>query len=237
MKRNNVMGSIVGMLAIAMLVGVTGARAQLFLEVGDHSLLPNTANQTISLYLQNPTDSPIAISGLDISIQVADSGPASEGGEGYIDGPNITGLDIITGTLFGAVANTGNNVWLSDTDPENVPIPPQFAFGNTAAAASPYYFSFQPTTIENPPVLLAIVTIDTTGFTSSASWDLYLKDPSPANGWTTYITGAAQTDLVLMNIVDGTIAVPEPQAGLVLASLLLLGRIGWLRFGTQKAGK
>jgi len=40
-----------------------------------------------------------------------------------------------------------------------------------------------------------------------------------------------------MNIVDGTIAVPEPQAGLVLASLLLLGRIGWLRFGTQKAGK
>ena len=125
--------------------------------VGTHTLLPNQPNQVIEIRVTggDPVD------GLNFYVQVADGGPELvalgllPAGQG-IDGPAITGADLISGTIF-AANNDGQQV-----PPGNQPQVAGFLIttdvGTVAADG-----------------LLARLTLDTTGFTSG-SWPLMLAD-------------------------------------------------------------
>lgn len=65
--------------------------------VGHHELLPNTANQTIEISVSGGD----AVQGLGLYVQVGDGGPDLTGSD---EGPNITEIDALTGTIF-----DGNN--------------------------------------------------------------------------------------------------------------------------------
>lgn len=155
------------------------------IAVGSHVLLPNTAGQVIQIYVIGE----VAVQGLNFNIQVADGGPEAAAWGGSIDGPEIQGLDIITGTIF-ASSNTGGG---DDSD------------GAYPADSIPQW-EFRDTTTNSGTVvangLLATVTIDTTGFTSG-SWSLVIGET--VNGPTDFAGLAAV-------ITDGTITLRNPNA-------------------------
>src|SRR5262245_47437704 len=81
--------------------------AQIAVQVGDHNLLPNLPGQTIQIFVTGGG----AIAGVSLNVQVADGYPDVPGSA--TDGPDITGIDLVTGTIF-AANNTGA------TDPGSV---------------------------------------------------------------------------------------------------------------------
>lgn len=191
-----------------------------FVQVGSHALLPNTADQWITLTVRNDSASAVAVSGLNFNFQVADSGPGSEGGFGTIDGPNITGVDLVTGTLFGS-----NNT------------------GTTAAEGNPPQAGLWTVTTQTGTVSLGAgqtatlgrVQLSTVGFTAAASWTLSLRagPPGGLQDATAFLqpgTGGEVTSLEVQ-FTEGLVVVPEPWA-MSLASALGLG--GWL--AGRKAG-
>lgn len=185
--------------------------AAIMVTVGDHFLQPNMAGQAITLDVVNTGSSAVTISGLNLIVQVADSGPGSVGGLGTTLGPWITGVDIITGTIFSA-NNDGNNVALYP-DP---------------SASKQFVIDYTKTTggsTLNLPVgssRLATVTFDTTGFSSSGSkWDLWLG--TTINGPdSTYYTDATFVDPIPMTIIEpGSLTlVPEPASMALVGGLL-----------------
>ncbi|MCY2991905.1 MAG: M28 family peptidase, partial [Planctomycetota bacterium] len=75
------------------------------IDIGEHVLLPNLAQQTISV----STTSDVAVQGVVLNVQVADGFPAAA--DSTVDGPKITAVDIVgAGTVFGSVPNTSPNV-------------------------------------------------------------------------------------------------------------------------------
>jgi len=81
--------------------------------VGDHVLLPDMEDQQIQIFV-TPDDpiTPEFVQGLNFNIQVADGGPEVGG---VVDGPVISDVDIITGTIFEA-----NNLGQVDPEPSGV---------------------------------------------------------------------------------------------------------------------
>lgn len=158
------------------------------LTVGDVELIENRSNQVIEFFVTGTGET---APGLNFNIQVGDGGTA---GGGSIVGPAITGLDIISGTIF-----DGNNTGQAGLGAGTVP---QVAGATTTTNSG---------TVE-PDGLLATVTFDTTGFgLGTGPFDLLLSDT--LNGMTEF--PFASDDLV---VTDGRILivpVPEP-AGLIL---------------------
>ncbi len=187
--------------------------AAIMVTVGDHFLQPNMAGQSITLDVVNTGSSAVTVSGLNLVVQVANAGL----------GPWITGVDIITGTIFSA-NNTGNNVVLYP-DPNATK---QFVLDSTATTGS---------TTLNLPVgssRLATVTFDTTGFSSSGStWELWLGNT--INGLdSTYYTDATFVGQIIPSFTEpGSLTlVPEP-ASMALVGGLLCAFGCWFRRNKQ----
>ena len=183
---------------------VNWSRGQLSITVGNYDLLPNTSGQQIELFVQNLGNAAVNVAGLSLNVQVADSGPAP--GLGSIPGPHITSVDIVTGTVF----QLSNN----DSGQENAGSSPQFANWTTTTSSGTVSLGAGTTTE------LALVTLDTTGFSNPASWHFYLG--STINGPTKYFNATAGD--ILPSIFDGFISVPEPNAAVIVCGLLL----GWV---------
>jgi hypothetical protein len=167
----------------------SSANSALIIDVGGHELLPDTPNQTVQVFVSGGD----AVQGLNFYAQVADGGPAAGG---TITGPSITAVNILSGTIF-ASNNAGQD------DPGSLP---QLAARTTTTASGTVSASG----------LLATLTFDTTGFTTTQSWALSLGDT---------LNGPTDFAGVPITITDGSISViPEPESvailGLVMSALL-----------------
>lgn len=185
--------------------GLAASHAQLFIEVGLHPLQPDQSGQIVDLFVENRGTEDIQVTGLTFNAQVADSGPISEGGSGVIDGPNITAVDIVSGTVFDA-NNLGQlnlvtvpQSWSSSVMTQN---------GTTTALAA------------GTTTRLARLTLTTETFSTPQTWDLK-------------VFGTAYLDEnsvpILPTVTEGAVSVvPEPVhstiAALALIGLVLLRR-------------
>jgi hypothetical protein len=159
------------------------------INVGTHELQPGTPNQTVPIYVSGGD----AVEGLNLYVGVGDGGALLGGTDG--SAPAITGLDIVTGTIFGA-NNTGQQ-----TPNQTV----QFWSASTTTNSGSVSASG----------LLATIIVDTTGFTAGNSYDLMLASYPAA-------TGVPDSDFggVPGTFINGTLTiVPEPGALGLLAAL------------------
>lgn len=187
-------------------------------DLGEIPLLPNQADQWVTLSVRNVTAAPVQVSGMNFFLQVADTGPASERGRGLVDGPNIQSVDLSVGTLF-AGNNTGT---AGDVD-----------FATRSAQAGGWYVTTTVgTTVTIPAgasVPMARVNFDTRGFsTPGAQFPLSLTFQYPGDAaFSTELLqesgGQVITDTV--GSLNGTllIAVPEARGMAIAAGLGLLG--------------
>jgi hypothetical protein len=183
--------------AVALLsCGAVSVQSQTFqIIVGSPTIVANSPTASWTFTIAGGVSS--SVSGLNFNIQV---------GDGTV-GPPVTGIDLITGTPFAALASTQQ---------PNGPQPPNqhAAFWNVTTPGSP------PATISvSPGKWVGTVTFNTTGFTSG-SWPLHLD--ATANGPTTYLD--SNGDPISTLITDGTLTiVPEPSAYAALAGVACLG--------------
>jgi hypothetical protein len=200
--------------ALAFFGAVVSIQSQsLFIDVGAHQVQPSLAGQSFTLNVENRTGSDVVVGGLDFKIQVGDGGPEAPGGG--TDGPEIMGIDIITGTVFDGVS--------SQIDPGSIP---QFANRTTTVPSSPGPGTVTLAAHSTTPV--ATVFINTAGFSSPQTWDLNIFstiDTLP----TRYLT--AQGATITIGGTDGSISVlvPEPSTYSVLAGFACLGWAAWSR--------
>lgn len=96
---------------IAVLGCACAVDAALVIDVGEHDLLPNTPGQAVFIFVRGGDP----VQGVNLNAQVEDGGTELAAFGGSIDGPAISNVDIITGTIF-----AGNN---------NGPVNPELAFG------------------------------------------------------------------------------------------------------------
>lgn len=169
------------LLLTAVTIGVSPqAQAQLVLSFGNLNVAPNTAGQTIEVFVTggSPVDA------IDLNILIGDGGAIAGGTNPNFD--LIQSVDIITGTIF-----DGNH-----TGPSGAKLAQDgFAFDSTTTATG--------TVAANG--LIATLTVDTTGinsgsFTISTDSGIGIQGPTTfagANG----IVAATQASGVI-NIVD-----------------------------------
>ena len=183
---------------IAVCLGIVGiAHGELSIVVGDHNLLPNKSGQTIEIYVTGGSQ----VENVDVYAQIGDGGPL---GGGSIPGPEFTRLDLFDGTSSPFIFNGRNTGRASGTT--NGVIVPQIAHEGTTIPVSTGSFG--------AGGLLAVFTIDTTGY-DSRTWDLRLTGGNA--GDTAFGYGG---NVVPMTVTNGTITViPEPAS----LSILLMG--------------
>ena len=152
MKRLTCMSAVLALSALS----AASVSAEPIIVVGDHSLLPNTPGQKISISISGDNN----ITGINFYAQVGDGGPelADYSLPPGIDGPAITGVDLDPpGGIFDGKG--------TQTD---LPGIPQVAIST---------FDVTTGTVLGDG-LLAELTLDTTGFTSG-TWDLLLANVLP----------------------------------------------------------
>jgi hypothetical protein len=182
-------------------------RAAIFIDLPEITLLPNTAGQSLDVYVQN-SGAPVQVTGIGLNIQVADGGPAAGG---RISGPSIASVDIFTDTVF-----ESNNNGLSGTGSI---VPQVYERGTLTLSGT--------VSLPNGLSKIATVTLDTTAF-SSGTFALTLDT---LNGPTKYTT--SDNDL-FPTLIDGSVtvtgaAVPDDLPGVwvfatVVTLLVLAGR-------------
>jgi hypothetical protein len=140
------------------------AQATPVVVVGNHTLLPNTAGQTIQINVTGGDP----VSALIANFQIGDGGPPNGG---TTVGPAITSVDLTTGTIF-ANSNAGTVV---------------------AEGVSPLLWAGEVVTLDEdgkrtvPAAgLLATVTLDTTGI-FSGQFPFAMHNTTPLNGDTGFI--------------------------------------------------
>lgn len=135
--------------AVLLLVSHFSAHGQPSINVGNHTLLPNTPGQTIPISVSGGT----LVQGLNFNVQIADGFPTG----GTVDGPNIADVDVL-GTALNPTIFFGNN-----TGQQDIRTDPQVWSASTTTAAGTVSASG----------LLGIVTVDTTGW-FGGTWGLFL---------------------------------------------------------------
>lgn len=78
---------------VALLLWVSTSQASLIVNAGDHQLQPNTPAQQVKIQVTGGD----SIAGLNLYLQVGDG----------TTGPQITGIDLLDGTIFEGTANFG----------------------------------------------------------------------------------------------------------------------------------
>jgi hypothetical protein len=142
---------VVGFLSLGMFT--SAVFAQPVIDVGTHQLQPNTAGQTIQLFVSGGD----AVEAINFSAQVDGGGSAGGGND---TGPTFTNLDLLTGTIF-APNNSGQF---------GGPGFPQLAIGSTITDSGSVAANG----------LLATLTVDTTGV-SSGDYAFLLSDTLNGN--------------------------------------------------------
>src|SRR5688572_27391250 len=134
------------------------------IDAGMHTLVPNMPGQQVQIHVSGGE----AVSGIDLFVQVGDGGTTVGGDD---TGPEITNLDLVTGTIFAA----------NHTDVFTDPAP--LIWGATTTTTTG-------TVAANG--ILATLTIDTTGITTG-QFDLLLNPP--ATGPTAFADAGVVTNL------------------------------------------
>ncbi|NQU24954.1 MAG: PEP-CTERM sorting domain-containing protein [Candidatus Nealsonbacteria bacterium] len=219
-------------LTVAVLCSVVSAASAATITLGTYNLLENTPDQKIPVYIVGSVGDP-AVAGMNFNVQIADGGPEAPGGS--IDGPGISYLqlvddpvtpdyalyhtDIYGPTFFDSISNWGHF---------GVGSPfPQFFARNTAFTSGG-----QPLPV-GVETLLAVVTVDTTGFfvgDANDPWDLKIGDT--LNGSTALLdTSPLSPTPIPLEITEGQITlVSEPSTlALVLIGLLGVAVLLWKR--------
>ncbi len=176
--------------AVVVLIAAGSVSADMYIDVGNHLLLPDTPGQTVRFMVS--TDAGNTVGGCNFNAEIAGGGPAY-GGE---LGPAITAVEMEAGTIF-ADNNTG-----------------QRDLGSLAQLAT---YSIVTTSGTVPADgLLATLTIDTTGFTTpGATWTLELGHT--LNGTTDFAPAFVMiTEGTLEIIPEPTSLALLPLAGLAL---------------------
>ena len=182
-KRPTHLVAVAALAACVVLVAARPAPGGMYIDVGNVKLLPDTPGQTVAIWLT--TDAADRVAGCNFNAEIGGAGPAFGG----IDGPRITGVDLVTGTIF-----DGNNRGQTNL--------------NSLGQLAMYSIVTDGGTVPAGG-LLATLTIDTTGFTTPGStWTLALGQTH--NGPTDFAPDPAI-------ITDGSIMlVPEPAAAALL---------------------
>jgi hypothetical protein len=171
---------------------------------GDHILAPNQANQTIEIYA-SPTFAGEIAPGLNLNVVIDDGGSIVGGVDN--NSPRITSVNLKpAGGLFDGIPDSQSNLLESQ---------------------KLYQVTIAPTGISNRPVitdgvLLAQITLDTTGLTSG-SWVLDL-DGLPAVGLPSSDFAGSPT-----TVINGVLIVTVPELSSLWAlasacSLMILKR-------------
>ena len=169
---------------------------QLVINVGTFTLLPDTGNQVVELFISNTGSGPVSVDALSLNVQVADGGPevgAILDDGAHIRGPHITAVDMLSGTAFQALSGPGGQ---SDTGSA-----PQLALYSTIAPHG---------TVSLAPGRhrLALITLDTTGPMDPGPWDFSLGN-TVAGPTTYYVQGSPA---IIPTILDGSLALTPDNA-------------------------
>lgn len=171
------------------------AHAALVIDIGDHVLAANTANQTIAITVAGTQQ----IQGLNFHLRL-DSDTTTPSAA-----PRITGLDITgPGTVFFGINNGQADTALGEIDPVGNP-GVQFAIASTTTTTPPDFFT--------PNGTLAWVTFDTTGL-FAGQYTIVLNDAATD---ITSFGGISATDFLNGSLSIEATAIPEPTTFAVLA--------------------
>jgi len=164
------------------------------INVGTHVLLPNTANQVVTIHVTGGEQ----IAGEDFYAQIGDGGT-------YLGGSNVkpafTNVDILGGTIFAANNNGAYG------DPNGTP--------PGSNAGHPLIWVDGTTTVGGglpASGLLATLTIDTTGL-NSGTFPLRLTVASELGPFATTLWSASGSTPIPLSIRDGSLIVTIPIAG------------------------
>jgi len=207
-------------LAFVVLACLATAAQAATITVGDHQLLPNTAGQTIVITVTGGD----ATQGVALNAQIADGGPdaADLGGTPAGLGPAFTGGSVTAGTIY-AANNTGDQD-LNTPNPPGQPLPFRQVFWHQTSTASGSVAANG---------ILAILTVDTTGFTSLSPGDLGLGKWSLILG-PNQINGPTNFGSFTPTIIDGSITiVPEPTS--VVLGLFAAAGLGAVAIRKRRA--
>jgi hypothetical protein len=190
-------------ISVSLWTVTASVRAQLSIDVGDHTLLPNVSGQSFDLLVQTGA-SDVQVAALVFNVQIAngiDTPPA----------PTITGANIVAGTVFDGLGSQMNVT--TDSHFWNVNFTVPAAQGTVTLA-------------HDTTTKIGTVTVDTTGFSSPMTWALNLANTR--NLTTHYLDN--QGTPILPTITDGHISVvPEPNASFAVCSILLCLAVFWRR--------
>jgi len=149
LKQARHLATVAALAVAGVLIAAGGASADMYIDVGNHKLLPDTPGQTVRIMVS--TDAADVVGGCNLNAEIAGGGSAYGGAAG----PAITGADMEAGTIF-----DGNNA--GQTDLGSIP---QLAIRSIVTTSG--------TVLADG--LLVTLTIDTTGFTTPGStWMLEL---------------------------------------------------------------
>ena len=175
-------------------VTVTIAENELFVDVGNHVLQPDAAEQQIAIFVDDPTDA-LVTAGVSFNVQIGDGGPetADFGLPPGTEGPAITHVELLDGglfgdTIFGAAPNHGH-------------------FGEGSLAPQIYV---EHTALETGAVaadgLLAVITVDTSGFfVGDGPWTVAVGQT--LNDATRLYDDTPRVVPLPLSVTDGTIAI------------------------------
>ena len=201
-----------------LLIFPVGARAA-EIDLGTYTLLANTPNQTISIYVHGGD----AVSAVNLNIETGDGGTMLGGS---INAPSITAVNLLaTDSLSNIGNNGGTGTSVFNFNNNNL-----FSQGVGNPASSQFWEAHADTAsgtvnlgTSNSSVLLATVTIDTTGF-SNGAYALVLDDLRQPTDFGPGVPFTAINGLILI----GATMAPEPASlgllGLGVGALLLRRR-------------
>lgn len=192
--------ALAGVVGQGQFPGGSGDGATLFeVQLGTIHLEREQAGQWVTLQVRNLSDQALSVSGLNLNLQVADTGPASEGGRGVINGPNIQAVELGVGTLF-----DGNH-----TGTQSGGGSAQAGQWSVTTASGPVLVGAKAT------VSLARVQFTTMGLPAEGgSWPLTLSLAFPADpeSYPTSLVGSLGEEWVVGSTPGTLVVVPEPWA-------------------------
>jgi hypothetical protein len=231
---------------VCLLLCPVSAHAAPLITLGTYDLQPNMAGQNINIYVGGGDG---GITNVDLTITTGDGGPSvalllaqkGQTGTNHIVAPTVSFVNLLaTGALF---ANNNNGIAIDASGSSTNT--PQFYALHTATSSGTVNLQgtfTDPVSGRTDQALLAVVTIDTTGF-FSGSYNISVDGTVDNGGVQTVINGTAQdvatqaTDFPpeltsqvnhYSGFTDGVIIVPEPASlgllGLVFPVLLLRRR-------------
>ncbi len=229
---NKKLWCVLGMLAAGLLMPAV-SQAVPTISLSTYALAANTPNQKIYILINNGASGTTAITGMDLYFVTGDGGSDLPGGT--IAAPKISSVSI-----YGATPASPHNIaylWGTSASNTNDGATNGPASSNSTYTGGPsQFYIYQATTksanvsISTTSKTLAVVTIDTTGF-SSGSFSFTLQNSSNPSDYVD--TGGTAHSFNLGSGADGNgnglitvSAAPEPASLGLIALLVVPGLLG-----------